>query len=240
MDLKRISRGVCRFIEQPKVMSAKFKGISSCHSFSCLTAKDLLGTAAKTVIDIGANEGSFIAASKYVFPQAKIYAFEPQEDFFNKIKNIPNVTAFDFGLWDKEGVDVFYKNKDNFGASSFLKPTEVYDKNTGSIDQLMEIQAKRKRFDKLGLEIIRPCFVKIDVEGAEDRVIKGFGSRLKEVDVLQMEWFFKPYHEKQMKLSSVMSILEKNGFTGFIQREVVYVNNSPSVCDLIFFKEKKE
>ncbi|MBI2112812.1 FkbM family methyltransferase [Candidatus Woesearchaeota archaeon] len=81
--------------------------------------------------------------------------------------------------------------------------------------------------------------MKIDVEGAEEKVLKGFGERLKEVDVVQIEWFLKEYHKDQMKLSRLMPLLEKYGFGGFVQKEVNLHCGVPSVCDLIFFRTDK-
>lgn len=235
--LKRLSRTVERIIEYPRVLIGKFKGINSNHCYTCLTAQDLIRDA-QTIIDIGANEGLFIQAAKYIFPKAKIYAFEPQTKFYNIIKQIKNVTAFNFGLWDKEGESIFYVNRQNTGASSFLKPLENYTKFIGTRDKLSEMRLHQRRFDKLKILIERPCFVKIDVEGAEANVLRGFGNRLKEVDVLQIEWFFKDFHENQMKLGNLFPLLEKYGFIGFIQRELGYIEGQPSACDLIFFKKR--
>jgi len=235
---KRIKRVIIRIIQYPRLIIARLKGINFSHSFSCFTARELLKENPKTIIDVGANKGDFIKASKFVFPNSKIYAFEPQEEFYSIIKNLPDVTAFNFGLWDKEGKSKFYKNKYNTGASSFLKPTENYDKFIGKIKDLSEVILLNKRFDELNLRIKRPCFLKIDVEGAEEKVLRGFGSRLKEIDILQIEWFFKDFHENQMKLSQLMPLLEKYGFSGFVQIELVYKNDRPYLCDLIFFKDK--
>lgn len=237
MDLKRLSRTVERIVEYPSLLFTKIHGISSNHTYTCLTAKELIGNA-RTIIDIGANEGLFIKSAKYVFPKAKIYAFEPQKKFYNIIKNFSTVKAFNFGLWDKEEESVFYINKQNTGASSFLKPLENYTKYIGSKDKIIETKLQKKRFDSLNIPIIRPCFVKIDVEGAEVNVLKGFGDKLKEVDVLQIEWFFKDFHENQMKLGTLVPLLEKYGFVGFIQKELGYIEGYPSACDLIFFKKK--
>lgn len=237
LKLKRLSRAIGRMIEYPLVLIGRFKRINSNHCYTCLTTKDLIGDV-KTIVDIGANEGSFIKAAKYIFPRAKIYAFEPQEKFYNIIKNLENVTAFNFGLWDKEGKSIFYVNRENTGASSFLKPLDNYTKYIGTKDKILEIRLQKRRFDKLRIPIERPCFVKIDVEGAEANVLKGFGDRLKEVDILQIEWFFRDFHENQMKLGELIPLLEKYDFIGFIQRELGYIEHYPSACDLIFFKKR--
>lgn len=240
MLLKRINRIINRIIEQPKILPARFKGICSSHCLCCLTVKDLLKEPAKTIIGVGANKGRFIDACKYVFPKSKIYAFEPIPELYNLIKNKKDVTAFNFGLWDKEGQDIFYCNKSNIGASSFLEPTEEYKEKINSEDKLFKIKASKKRFDQLKLPIERPCFVKVDAEGAEYKVIKGFGDRLKEVDILQIEWFFRQYHKDQMKLDKMLPLLEKYGFSGFMQKELFCINNIPSSCDLIFFKSQNK
>ncbi len=223
--------------EYPSLLVSRFKGVTSNQCYTCFTAKDLIGNA-RTVIDIGANEGLFIKAAKYVFPKAKVYAFEPQEKFYNIIKNMKDVTAFNFGLWDKNEEGTFYVNKENTGASSFLKPLDNYTKYISGKDKISETKLQKKRFDKLEIPIIRPCFVKIDVEGAEEKVLKGFGDKLKEVDVLQIEWFFRDFHENQMRLGNLLPLLEKYGFVGFIQRELGYIEGYPSACDLIFFKKR--
>ena len=179
-------------------------------------------------------------AAKFVFPNAKVYAFEPipglQEGLQKK-----GVSVFDFGLWDSEGEDTFYWREKADGASSFLKPLESKDMaRKERLDEVTEIKLKRKRFDSLGLEIQRPCYVKIDVEGAEDRVIRGFGDKLKEVDVLQIEWIFREGYENQMEMNSIVKFLEGYGFTGFIQKGVVHEKGgTPVQCDLLFFKGRE-
>jgi len=127
-----------------------------------------------------------------------------------------------------------------YGGKSFLEPTKQYKKDKCEEKDLFKITSKRFRFDELIIKICYPCFVKMDVEGAEEKVIRGFGDKLKEIDVLQIEWFFKKYHKDQMDLGSLLPLLEEAGFNGFIQREFNYINGSPATCDLIFFKTKSE
>lgn len=233
---KRITRLISKILQHPQIIKARFKGIYTDHASSLLTSKDLIKTPIKTVIDVGANVGNFIKAAIYVFPKAKIYAFEPVPHLYNKIKKIPNIHAFNIGLWDKNKTDFFYYNKKSDDDGSFLKPTYEYEEFSNTINQTKKIKFKQKRFDELKIEIKRPCLLKIDVEGAEDRVLQGFGIKLKEVDIIQMEWFFKNLHENQMKISTVISLLENFGFSGFIQNELAFIKGKPAITDITFFR----
>ncbi len=180
----------------------------------------------RTFIDVGANEGKIIKQVKSVYPQVKTYAFEPVEEYQNKLSNIANVEVFNFGLWDKDGEGRFYLKKD-MTTSSFIKPIQEEVKS--------EIKVEQRRFDSLSIEIKRPCFVKIDVERGEKEVIEGFGKRLLEVDILQFEYHLKDSYNK-VDLGRIISLLYENGFNGFIQKIFAWDGKIPKTCDLIFYK----
>ena len=188
--------------------------------------KHLISKPLKTFIDVGANEGKLIEQVKNVFPNVKVYAFEPVEEYSSKLNNIENVKVFNFGLWNKNGEEEFYLKKD-VTASSFIKPKNY------EIDK--EIKVKQKRFDDLDIEIKRPCFVKVDVERGEKEVIEGFGKRLSEVDILQFEYHLGDTYNK-VDLGKIILLLQKNGFNGFIQKIFIWDRKIPKVCDLIFYK----
>ena len=96
----------------------------------------------------------------------------------------------------------------------------------------------RKRFDSLNINIKSPCLLKIDAEGSEIYVLRGFGEKLKEIDVIQLEVSFQENFKGQSKLSELISYLEKFGFAGFIQKSLRIHNGYPNHCDLIFFKKE--
>jgi len=238
MLFKRIRKIISRILLHPRLFAAKLKGIYPSHCSSCLIAEELLGKPVKTFIDVGSNVGNFINAVKYVFPGVRIYAFEPVARLFSGLKKIKGVTAFNIGLWDQNKEDIFYYNKKNEDDGSFLEPTEDYKKTNKIENEIFRDKIKKVRFDKLDIEIKRPCFVKIDVEGGEDRVLRGFGKRLNEIDIIQVECFFKDFHLGQMKIENVISFLRKYGFNGFIQKDISYENGKPASCDLIFFRDQ--
>ncbi|MBU1246067.1 MAG: FkbM family methyltransferase [Nanoarchaeota archaeon] len=219
---------IIRILEQPSIFKERFHKIVPFHSKSCLVVKKLLRTNPKMIIDVGASVGDFIRACKFNFPGIFVYAFEPIKEHNAKLKELDNIEVFDVGLWDKNEKKTFYFVSENNTESSFLKPIEYsYEERTIEL----------KRFDNLDLEIKRPCFLKIDVEGAEDRVLEGFGDFLKEIDILQIEVIYRGYYEKQAKLSKILGILEKYGFVGFKQINITYIKGVPDKSDLIFFKK---
>ncbi len=229
--MSRIRHKIKRIVEQPSIFKEIRRGIVPRFSKYCLTAEKLLRAKPKMVVDIGANEGRITKACIFNFPQAKIYAFEPIAEHYEKLSQLKNTTAFKFGLWDGNLKKKFYFVKSKDVESSFLKPTEVGE---GDVE---ERTVELRRFDTFNISIERPCFVKIDVEGAEYNVLKGFGNKLNEVDVLQIEMTHIDKNVGKNRLSSIMRLLEDNGFTGFIQVNTTYYpDGTPMKSDLLFHK----
>ena len=205
------------------------------ESIKAITNRDF-----KTIIDVGANNGWYSEACHYYFPNAKIYSFEPVPIKYNKIKQLPFINAFYYGLWDKNDKAVFHipREEELDDGSSFLKVgKENYIHNIKEHKGCYNIKIERKRFDSLNIEIVRPCLSKIDTEGSEIYVLRGFGDKLREVDAIQLEVSFQENFKRQTKLSELISHLEKFGFLGFIQKSLRVHDDYPNHCDLIFFRK---
>ncbi len=202
-----------RLLEQPSIIKEKMYGIRPWHSRSCLLARQFLNEPPKTLIDIGANRGDFSKAAKFHFPNMKIYQFD-----------INNNT----GLWNKNTKIKFHKSADEPMQNTLFEPKHFKPTTL--------VETEVKRFDNLKIPIERPCFVKIDVEGAEYQVLEGFGDRLKDVDVLQIEEVFSDFFKNRTSLSYILNLLEKYNFRGFQQINTTVEGNKIEKCDLIFFK----
>ena len=212
--IRMLRHKLIRLLEQPTLIKDKMNGIIPWHSRSCLLAKEFLNEQPRTLIDIGSNKGDFSKAAKFYFPDIKIYQFD-----------LNNNT----GLWNKNTKVKFYKSSDEPMQSTLFEPKHF--KPEVAVETLV------KRFDSLNIPIERPCFVKIDVEGAEYEVLEGFGDRLNEVDILQIEEVFSDFFKNRVKLSRIMDLLEKHNFRGFQQINItVEEDNKLEKCDLIFFK----
>src|SRR5438045_2186228 len=60
----------------------------------------------RTVLDIGAHRGEFATQFHGLFPESRIYSFEPLKDCYEallaRMKGVPAFTAFNFALGDEE------------------------------------------------------------------------------------------------------------------------------------------
>ncbi len=140
------------------------------------------------IFDVGANVGDWALLAASCFPNATIHAFEIVPQTFQKFsKNIENnkaIVGSNIGLSDFEGVlDIRYF-PDDTGSSGFTdhvqnKPFEMIKGSVISGDFYMEKQ-----------EISNIEFLKIDVEGGEHKVLKGFSQALnrQRIDVIQFEY----------------------------------------------------
>ncbi len=211
-----------------KLIKAKINKQVILHCAFCLLAKRLVGKPIKTIIDVGAHNGGFSRGAEFIFPNAKIYAFEPTK-LCSKIKG-KNIKAYNIGLWGESGFGTFY-------GSYNLDGTIDYDgsffKNIQANKKYKKLNIPRKRFDELDIKIEKPCFVKIDTEGAELEVLKGFGNKLKEVDVIQLEILYNDTNN----LDKIVKLLRNYGFNGMIQPITTWRNNMPMPPDLIFFRD---
>ena len=121
----------------------------------------------KVILDIGGNIGTTSVYYGHMFPNAKIYTFEPVPENYEILqKNIagfPNITGFNVGLGHEDTIAKIYtySDNDNTGGYSLYNNLEV-DK-----DKYQEITVKKTDtfLKEIGVEHVD--LIKIDTEGAE-------------------------------------------------------------------------
>ena len=154
-------------------------------------------------IDVGGNIGiSVIGFRELGFKKNKILVFEPDslliKKYLNSIKSYyDEVIIYNFGLSNKNEKKIlfkaFYKNKFFHFNNSFDKKYIKEKLRYNYPKKYKEFYLKRqnlivKKFDNLKIKT-NACFVKIDVEGFDHKVINGMNNFIKKIKpVLLIEY----------------------------------------------------
>jgi FkbM family methyltransferase len=150
----------------------------------------LSGSDMSIFLDVGANHGIWTAAAKRWFPKAEVHAFEVHPDTYRtlekNVKELPGVKLVNCGLSDAQGEIELHC----FGSASGLTSMIDYP-HADQLDR-STVSARVIRGDQYLQEhgITHVDFLKIDVEGVEDRVLRGLQSFLAAgaVDIVQFEY----------------------------------------------------
>jgi FkbM family methyltransferase len=136
------------------------------------------------VLDIGANIGLHtLHLARRVGSCGQVLAFEPntiaREELLKNIymNHIKNVKVLEIALWERDGEEVFYFPEDGMEAMGGLQRNSQF-----KVAYESKVQTARLDTILTQLEVRRIDFIKIDVEGAELRVLRGAGS------ILDVDW----------------------------------------------------
>jgi FkbM family methyltransferase len=155
------------------------------------------------IIDAGANIGMSLIYFKMKFPNAKITAFEPDEEVFNVLKN--NVASFEFkevelvkkGLWKEVTVLTFNSEGADAGRIS--------DKNENGKVIKIETSLLSNYLKSNTIDLL-----KIDIEGAEFEVLNECKAYLKNVNNIFIE--YHSFSGQEQFLPELLGVLKSAGF----------------------------
>jgi FkbM family methyltransferase len=156
-----------------------------------------------TVLDIGAHVGFFaLAAAKRVGPMGKVVAFEPSPATLRVLRHHvklnrwhDRVTVEPSVVSDRAGSVTFYTFDDSMAASLSKENVEVLNVQRPEHATPVEVPAVTLD-DYCRARGLKPNVIKIDVEGAELRVLKGAERLLRESNDLVI-WC--EVHPRQME-----------------------------------------
>jgi FkbM family methyltransferase len=154
------------------------------------------------IIDCGANMGLSVYYFSKAYPAAKIIAFEPEEAIFKVLQNnvntygLKNVTLHQKAVWDERTTLNFFTDKGMGGSV-----TNVYKKQEpAKVETVVMADYLQEKID----------FLKMDIEGAEYRVLKSCESLLKNVENIFVE--YHSYIDKEQQLDDLLLLLKQQGF----------------------------
>jgi len=162
------------------------------------------------IIDCGANIGLSVIYFKEQFPNSKIIAFEPERTIFSYLKKnieslgLTGINLQNKAVWSKNEVLSFR----NEGADA-SRIAVLHDENEG-FKSFYEVEAV-KLSDYIDQEV---DLLKLDIEGAEVKVIEEIEPKLKFVRNIFIE--YHSFTKTDQELDHILNILSRNNFHYYI------------------------
>lgn len=170
----------------------------------------------RTIVDIGANIGVYAREMRQRFPDAQIFAFEPLSDCYRAIEKRfegdAKFKGWNVALGEKDEETTIKRS--SFHPSSSLLPMsdlhrKLYPKSGGSISEIIQV---RRLDDILRAENLeKNILIKMDVQGFEDRVMRGGEETIRNAAALVIETSFVPLYAGQPLFGDIHRIAEQLG-----------------------------
>ena len=193
------------------------------------------------IIEAGAGNGEDIVDLARIFPNGKLYTFEPNIDQYHIVKNtlnqhhISNVELYGNALGEETGLELDFHVSDRFGepwgSSSLMKPKEHLN-GAPDITFNKTIKVTTVNLDdfikKKGIEVID--YLELDLQGYEPEIVKSSPLTISKTKYFLTEINTKETYEnnmlypeyKEMLLSMDFEIINES-FEG-MQGNVLLVN----------------
>lgn len=184
-------------------------------------AKSMVHSVSPIIFDVGAHQGQTTQELLTLWPQAKIFCFEPSSHAFRSLKEKyggdSRVSLFQHALSDSVGVAPLNVNgsdatnsllqtdepASNYWHAELLRTHAVETVATNTIDSV----AEKACIERINL-------LKLDVQGAEFRVLKGADGLLmkKNIDLIYLEILAAPTYVQQPRVDQYFEMLSAYGY----------------------------
>lgn len=175
------------------------------------------------IIDCGSNIGISVLYYKKLYPGSTVIAYEPDKKNFQLLSknisdnNLQQVRLHEAAVWVENGEISFASNAAE--GSSITMTNEERNVVIVPAVRLADILNKYEKID----------FLKLDIEGAEDKVVADCGSLLSRIENLFLE-YHGTIHETA-KLTIILKTLSDCGFS-------IYLNNAANHLQTPFYEKK--
>ena len=170
----------------------------------------------KTIIDIGANIGTFSVLIAQKYPRSKIYSYEPAKETFKllkynlKLNSTFNVTANKLGVSKKSGSAIFY----TYPASGL---SSLSNKRKGAVREKVKLTTLGEIFKTENLRSLD--LIKMDTEGAEYEILMNAPDNV----LFKVKNIVLEYHDSltEYKHKDIIKLLKSKNFNIKVKRHSI-------------------
>jgi FkbM family methyltransferase len=174
------------------------------------------------IFDVGAYVGEVTKIYKKIFPSSIIYCFEPFPDSFQKLKRL-SVNKFirpqQIAISDHVNKTKLYVNVDTTCNSFFPRPKDGMKYYSHKAKNIGEIEVETITIDDFcsTKKIKKIDILKLDVEGAEKKALKGASDKLSKyaIYLIYTEVMFTTHYEGGCMFCELASFLKQYDYTLF-------------------------
>lgn len=153
------------------------------------------------IIDCGSNMGTSVLYFKQLYPQAYIYAFEPDVAIFSILQS--NIALNNLSKVEAINKAVYIDNQERYFLSSNAQSGSIVNNDSSAKVSCIRLKDFLSSFAHID-------FLKLDIEGAEVEVLNDIKELLFKVNHVFVE--YHSYLNQPQSLSTLLSIFESNGF----------------------------
>ena len=191
--------------------------LANCREQSVTPWRPLARYGIRTVLDIGANTGHFAILISELIPDCRIYSFEPLADCYRHLADYLRTSgrgeAFQMALGEEPGTATIFRNE-FLPSSSLLRMLPLHYRELPQTAHATSEEIRVERLDDVmsGRAMAGPVLAKLDVQGFEDRDIRGGRRVLSAVDVVVVECSTYSFYEGQALFPEILLLMQSLGF----------------------------
>jgi len=205
--------------------------------------KEIYGIDELLIYDVGANRGVMIEKYLSFFPNSSIHAFEPYDDYAQKLKiqyeNNKKVIINNYAISDIEDSKIFNINK-SVDTSSFLTSKKTGLNSDAAVKTVNQILVSQATIDNYATSNNhnKIHILKLDIQGSELNALKGAEGMLKEnkIDFIFSETYFVQQYENQPSFFDISNYLLSFGYVMQDLYYPIYGKGKIAWCDTLFVR----
>ena len=187
--------------------------VFSITSFQMVSSLARQGIHPRTIVDVGANVGQFAIAGAKIFPDAKVYSFEPLPEAAASLKHraLPNMHVINAALGEKIGRAGLRVNS-HTQSSSLLALGDTHLDAFPDEKEVRCVDVEMTTLDSVSIDLVPPVLLKLDVQGYETMVLAGAKRTLERCDYVVIEMSMTPMYEGETTFTDMLALMHDYGF----------------------------